>query len=187
MQITLRTPPEIRDQIWKELIRSVHDRHHAWRTPVLSTLSIDGGVNSRTVVLRGANEDENNLWVYTDARSPKVTELRNNNNGFFVFWSPRLHWQLRIKVNIAVLTSGPLVDDLWKKVSQSGAITDYINSSRPGSKLIMNSEPVNTHESNEHYFAVLRADVNEIDWLELSGSRHRRAKITDKSWDWLTP
>jgi pyridoxine/pyridoxamine 5'-phosphate oxidase len=187
MQTTLETPLEIRSQIWKELTRSVHDKHHAWRTPVLSTVSKDGEVNSRTVVLRGANESENYFLIYTDARSSKVSELRNNANGSFVFWSPRLRWQLRVKVRVSIITTGSLINQLWEKVSQSAAISDYTSVLKPGSKLDGSTQSDSIHTSNEHHFAVLKADIGEIDWLELSGSGHRRARIHGASWDWLTP
>lgn len=187
MENYLHTPFEIRNQIWKELTRSVNDKHHAWRTPVLSTASIDAGVNSRTVVLRGANESENHLLIYTDARSTKVSELEKNSQAFVVFWSPRLHWQLRVKVNISIYTTGPLVDHRWERVSQSAAASDYISPSAPGSQLVTDLESVNTDNSSGHHFAVLVAHICEMDWLELSRNGHRRAKIIDNSWDWLTP
>ena len=187
MENYLQTPFEIRSQIWKELTRSVNDKHHAWRTPVLSTVALDEGVNSRTVVLRGAHESENHLLIYTDARSAKVSELEKNSQAFIVFWSPRLHWQLRVKVNISTHTTGPLVDQLWAKVSQSAAASDYISPSAPGTQLVADFESVNTDNSTEHHFAVLVAQIHEMDWLELSRNGHRRAKIIGNSWDWLTP
>lgn len=30
VKVRLETPQEIRHQIWKELGRATHDRHHAW-------------------------------------------------------------------------------------------------------------------------------------------------------------
>ena len=187
METYLQTPPEICSQIWKELIRSVRDKHHAWRTPALSTLSLDGGVNSRTVVLRGVNEIENRLFIYTDARSTKVSELREHSQAIFTFWSPRLHWQLRVKVNISILTTGALFEEMWEKVCHSSAITDYINPSAPGSKLTTATELVVTDKFTENHFVVLIADINEMDWLELSRKGHRRAKIIGDAWEWLTP
>jgi hypothetical protein len=37
------------------------------------------------------------------------------------------------------------------------------------------------------YFAVLRAKLLEMDWLELSRSGHRRAKLSEQTWHWVTP
>jgi hypothetical protein len=38
-----------------------------------------------------------------------------------------------------------------------------------------------------HSFALLRAQVLQMDWLELSRDGHRRAQLSAKTWDWLTP
>ena len=46
---------EIRERVWVELERAVHDRHHEWRTPALATVGKDGSPNARTVVLRHAS------------------------------------------------------------------------------------------------------------------------------------
>jgi hypothetical protein len=38
-----------------------------------------------------------------------------------------------------------------------------------------------------HSFALLRAQVLQMDWLELSRAGHRRAQLAANTWDWLTP
>ena len=187
MQTNLQTPIEIRSQIWKELTRSVHDKHHAWRTPVFSTLSIDGGVSSRTVVLRSVNESAGQLSIYTDSRSSKVLELRANPKSNFVFWNSRLRWQLRVRCEVSILTEGPLVESLWQRVSQSAAVSDYISASAPGSNLVEEGELVMNQKETVNYFTVLICEIKEMDWLELAGKSHRRAKITGESWLWLNP
>ena len=187
MELAPQTPLEIRSQIWRGLSRAVHDKHHSWRTPVLSTLAVDGGVNSRTVVLRGADELASTLMVYTDSRSAKFAELRVNSTALFVFWSQRLHWQLRVKVNVSLLSAGPQVENLWEKVKQSAAAKDYISLSAPGSMLTKSPDSSALPQSNDHHFAVLSAQVEEIDWLELSTNGHRRARFTSTLWEWLTP
>jgi len=55
MKTELETSQEIQDQIWRELSRACKDRHHEWRTPVLSTVNHEGQINARTVVLRAAD------------------------------------------------------------------------------------------------------------------------------------
>ena len=49
---------EIRERVWVELERAVHDRHHEWRTPALATVGKDGSPNARTVVRRHASDRE---------------------------------------------------------------------------------------------------------------------------------
>lgn len=187
MKDRLESPNEIRHQIWKELGRATQDRHHAWRTPVLSTANAEGLVNARTVVLRQVDADAERLQIYTDARSCKVDELESQANALFVFWSARLRWQLRARVLTTVITEGPLVEQLWERVKQSASAGDCLTSEAPGTPIFTNGNAVNPHEEQTPHFALINARVVEIDWLELAGTGHRRARITADNWEWLTP
>lgn len=187
MKTHLETPNEIRQQIWKELSRATQDRRHAWRTPVLATACADGSVNARTVVLRAVNKSEAQLQIFTDARSPKVAEIADESNAVFVFWSARLRWQLRIRVSISALMRGTTVDALWQRVKQSASAGDYLSPSAPGSLLRSDSSVSAEASRKKSHFAVLNAQVIEIDWLELASAGHRRAKVTVDTWEWLTP
>lgn len=206
MQNRLEMPHEIQTQIWKELGRATHDRHHAWRTPVLATNALDGSPDARTVVLRKASPPEVTttantggvLEIYTDGRSPKVDELRQQPRASLVFWSARLSWQLRVKVTVSIQTEGPYVESLWQTVKQTRGSGDYLGLLAPGDALEADSEYVNSasaaNESNPH-FAVLRAEVIELDWLELGRDQHRRARMVGFAgesasslvWEWLQP
>lgn len=187
MKTQLETPQEIRQQIWKELGRATQDRHHAWRTPVLATASADGVVNARTVVLRNVDARACQLQIYTDARSAKLTEITHQPAAHFVFWSSRLRWQLRVRVTITRLTDGPQLESLWERVRQSSSASDYLSPSAPGSPLWSDASLCLEANQKISNFAVLNAQVLELDWLELANAGHRRAKITAETWDWLTP
>ena len=189
MKIHLQTPEEIRPQIWKELGRASLDRHHEWRTPVLASVDPDGLPDARTVVLRQVDALAGQLTFYTDSRSPKVAQLQVQGAAMLVFWSARLSWQLRVRVTCSVITSGPEVEALWQGVKQSAAAGDYLSPLPPGAVLppctgmaVAANAPAPTHS-----FAVLRAQVLQMDWLELSRDGHRRAQLGANTWEWLTP
>ncbi len=186
MKIHLQSPQEIRPQIWKELGRASLDRHHEWRTPVLASTDADGLADARTVVLRQVDAVTGHLEIYTDKRSPKVAQLVSQPLATLVFWSARLSWQLRARVRFSVMTSGPYVESLWQNMKQSPAAGDYLSPAAPGAALPADQLAVDTPNLT-HGFAVLRAQVLEMDWLELSRNGHRRARLTDGNWDWLTP
>lgn len=185
MNERLITPQEIRHQIWKELGRATQDRHHAWRTPVLSTTGADGFANARTVVLRAVDARAHQLRIYTDARSSKVAELSQQPQATFVFWSPRLGWQLRVRASITLHTSGELVDNLWARVKQTPSASDYLSLVAPGQAL-ESREPSESVLPTSH-FAVLNAQVVVMDWLELASTGHRRASLAADTWTWLAP
>ncbi len=223
MNTVLQTPEDIRQHIWKELGRATHDRHHAWRTPVLATATVDAGVNARTVVLRRVDALGQVLEIYTDNRSSKVSELTAQPLACLVFWSPRLRWQLRVHAKWSVQATGVDVASRWQAVRQTRAAGDYMSQIPPGAflpndggktevdiKVNADSDAeidakvnVNldykcdanidtvvdalTQNADENYFTVLRAQVVEIDWLELGREGHRRAKLVEKKWQWLNP
>ena len=192
MKIHLQTPQEIRPQIWKELGRASQDRHHEWRTPVLASTDADGLPDARTVVLRQVDVVDGQLTFYTDRRSPKVPQLQAQAQAVLVFWSARLGWQLRVRVACKVITAGPEVEALWQGVKQSAAAGDYLSPLPPGAVLTKDSSMTPNAETANglapaHHFAVLRAQVLQMDWLELSREGHRRAQLSATTWAWLTP
>jgi pyridoxamine 5'-phosphate oxidase len=191
MKILLQTPEDIRPQIWKELGRASLDRHHEWRTPVLACTDADGLPDARTVVLRQVDAQAGQLTFYTDSRSPKVAQLQAQAAAMLVFWSARLSWQLRVRVTCSVITAGPEVESLWQGLKQSPAAGDYLSPRPPGAVLPPGSGMADAAKANApaptHSFALLRAQVLQMDWLELSRQGHRRAQLCADTWDWLTP
>lgn len=180
------TEPEIRQRTWTELERAVHDRHHEWRTPVLASVDEAGAPNARTVVLRQADAALQNLQFYTDRRSPKVAELIRQPSAVLVFWSKRLNWQLRVRVAVQVLTTGPQVDAVWARVSQSAAAGDYLSLEAPGAAIHVRQTAPDT-ATGLHHLAILVAQVQAMDWLELRRDGHRRAVLGANTWEWRVP
>jgi hypothetical protein len=170
-------------RIWLELQRAAQDRHHDWRTPVLTSVDAQGVPQARTVVLREVNTVTRALTFYTDSRSPKVAELQAAPQSALVFWSKRLSWQLRVSARVRVDTTGPLLDAAWSRVSQSAAAGDYLSATAPGSPLHLQG----TAPDRQHNMAILIAQVDVMDWLELARSGHRRALLTPDRAEWRVP
>lgn len=187
MKEQLTTPQEIRDQIWKELRRATQDRHHEWRTPVFATSGLSSAVNARTVVLRAVDSKANKLQIYTDARSSKASEIVIQQQAIFVFWSSKLNWQLKVQVKATLVTSGPQIQQTWAQVKQTASAKDYLSSFAPGTSVISYYQTGEQDQSNSSHFALVNAEIVDMDWLELARSGHRRAKISHDSWDWLVP
>lgn len=138
------------------------------------------------MVLRYADASVGRIAFYTDSRSPKVAELMAMPHASFVFWSKRLSWQLRVRAQIAVQTSGPQVDEVWARMRQSPAAGDYLAAAAPGAVLSDASVP-QAPAGLRHYLAIVVAQTLEIDWLELARTGHRRAVLTDTSFEWRVP
>jgi pyridoxamine 5'-phosphate oxidase len=178
-------------RLWQELTRAPHDRHHEWRTPVLATQGIDqSGPQARTVVLRHADAPLWALRVYTDARSPKCSELVAQPLAQLTFWSKRLNWQLRVSALATVEFEGEQVNAAWERVRQSHASADYLSALPPGHvQSSIKAPEKNTADSlREHHLAILNFKVSSMDWLALSKDGHRRARLTPAGeLEWLVP
>ena len=186
VETPLQTEQEIRQRIWAELQRAVNDRHHEWRTPVLATVGTDGLPEARTVVLRQAQASSASIVFYTDSRSPKVAELMATPHASLVFWSKRLSWQLRVRAHVLVRTSGPEVDEVWKRMCQSPAAGDYLAATAPGAALPAASAPP-VPAGLQHHLTIVNMQVLAMDWLELARTGHRRAALTATSFEWRVP
>jgi len=172
--------------LWDELHNATTERGHAWRTPVLATLGLEGAPQARTVVLRAADAARGELRVFTDRRSPKVAELAAQPVATLVFWSEALQWQLRASVTVTVVLEGPEVDATWARVARSASAGDYLTPTPPGHAL----EPSATEAGlapGDHRLALLVMQVRCLDWLALARTGHRRARIEGGALTWLVP
>jgi pyridoxamine 5'-phosphate oxidase len=145
------TPDDIAAAVWRELGRAVHDKGHAWRTPVLATVDETLAADARTVVLREVDAASKSLRFYTDAQSPKARQIAAHPIGTLVMWSASLRWQLRCRVRLTIAEDAAR----WEAIKDSPAARDY-----PSGR-----------------FAVVTAAVEQIDWLELSTEGHRHATL----------
>lgn len=172
-------------EVWVQLAAAVNDRSHAWRTPVLATT--DGSTaDARTVILREADPLTQQLRVFSDERSPKVAQLLSHPVGTLVMWSPVLAWQLRCRVQLTLEDDGLAVSSRWARVKLSPAAQDYLSPQAPGAPLSAAAAP--SHEAVARTnFAVINAQVQSIDWLELHPDGHRRAVFEGTVGRWVQP
>jgi Pyridoxamine-phosphate oxidase len=177
---------EIEAAVWRELAQAVRDRAHPWRLAVLATA--DGeGADARTVVLRDLDEPARTLLVYTDPRSPKARQLADHPLGTLVVWSPRLSWQLRLRVRLELHTTGLAVSSRWAQLKMTPAAQDYLSPLPPGSPLGSGMAPAPPERASREHFAVLTAEVLALDWLELHALGHRRAVFDAAGARWVAP
>lgn len=174
---------QLESRVWTELVRAAVDRHHEWRTPVLASVDADGAPQARTVVLRRVDPLPRVLEVFTDRRTPKVAQLQAAAQAVVVFWSNRLHWQLRVQARAEVLVDGPAVAQAWARLAQGPSAADYLAPRAPGTPL--SAEAGETDDG--HHLAVLRFEVFSLDWLALRREGHRRARIDAAGAIWVEP
>lgn len=173
----------LRERLWLELARATQDRAHGWRTPVLATRDGDE-VDARTLILREVDAATQTLTSYTDARSPKVAQIKAHPHGTLVAWCPALQWQLRLRLRLQVELDGLAVSSRWARLALRPQAQDYLSPLPPGAPLPAAAPP--PREARGH-FALLRAEVLAMDWLGLRAGGHRRARFDADGARWITP
>ena len=193
--------PEIFEDIKKNLTRGVKDRKHAFHTPVFSNIDSEGGIDSRVVVLRKFDPSSMTLNFHTDFRSPKVPNLKKNNSSQFVFYDHKLKIQMRIKTTSILNNQNKIAKEKWDKtrlLSRKCYLTEkepssFTSSPEDGIPEHLTGKEPDFEESEKGFknFTVVENKVNEIDWLYLEISGHRRLKLIFKNekpeYRWLIP
>ena len=173
----------IETSLWQELQSAARQPGHEWRTMALGTVAGDEA-QVRTVVLRDVDATAHELIFFTDARSPKVAQMRSRPIGTLLCWSSRISWQLRLRVALDVQTAGLKVSSRWAGLKLTPAAQDYLSPLPPGSPVADRFEP---ERASRSHFAVVGARVLSIDWLELHADGHRRAHFGPDGAQWLQP
>lgn len=178
----IATLPQIEQACWQGLGAAAASSEHEWRYLVLATVG-DARADARIIVLREVDADARRLIYFTDSRSPKVEQMRTQPAATLVAWSPSRLWQLRLEVQCAVLTDGLEVSSRWARMKLSPSASDYLSPLPPGAALGHHVPDRSTREN----FAVVTAQVESIDWLELHAEGQRRARFDAQGARWLQP
>jgi pyridoxamine 5'-phosphate oxidase len=192
---------EIFEDIKRNLTRGVKDRKHTFHTPVFSNINNENSIESRVVVLRQFYSQNMVLNFHTDVRSPKVTSLKKNNNSLFVFYDHKLKIQLRIKTISIINNQNTIAEEMWEKTKLFSRKC-YLTEKAPSSVTSLPEDGIDENlkgkeptleESEKGYknFTVVQNKIQQIDWLYLAASGHRRLKVILKdkipSFEWIIP
>ena len=185
MATRLDSLSSIEAEVWTQLADCVGSKTHGWRTPVLAT--VDGeAADARVVVLREVDARLKQLLIYSDERAGKVAQLLKNSRGTLVMWCPELGWQLRCRVNLELEMSGLSSSSRWARIKLTPAAQDYLSPLPPGA-LLAGAPYAGSSAVARGNFAVISADVEAIDWLELHREGHRRAIFDAQGARWVQP
>lgn len=168
-------------ETWKELECGIKVQGHPFRVCSLATHDPQGGVRQRIVILREITEQKS-LLFYTDIRSGKINQIRNNSEASALFYNPTNHLQIFIYGKMEIHCDDEIWEDHFVKIDGK-AINDY-NTKFPPGKMIKN--PVEIIRTNDLNFAVLELIPDKIEYLKLKAELNRlRAlfKKTENEWE----
>ena len=192
---------EIFEDIKRNLTRGVKDRKHTFHTPVFCNVDNENSIESRVVVLRQFDSPNMVLNFHTDFRSPKILGLQQNNNSLLVFYDHKLKIQLRIKTTSIINNQNKVTQEMWEQTklfSRKCYLTEKAPSSstdlpEDGIDQSLGGREPTLEESERGYknFTVVQNQIQQIDWLYLAASGHRRLKIILEkqipSFQWIIP
>lgn len=186
----------VRDDFIRRLERAATDRHLPMHLATLATSDAD----ARVLVLRAFDAEDWNLRFHTDNRSPKCDVIRADPRVGVLFYDRSAKVQIRIKGVARIETEGPIADAAWE-AGTNFARRCYLGegpgtrSTQMTSGLPPQFEGIEPTEEElvpaRPNFAVIIADMQEVDWFFLSHAGHRRAQFTlaDGAWQgrWVAP
>lgn len=176
----------LQKEIWQKLQTVPAGENSAWRVAWVASHEEASGPQLRQMVLREVSVERRELVFFTDPRTPKWAQLRNN-RATVGFWSPEDKQQLRCS-GMSRLHENDEIAARHRATLPSHSAGDYAALRTPGSTL---AAPEQGQETGENWhFGVLVVVVDELDWLALSRSGHQRAKFHWQStWQgqWVQP
>lgn len=181
------------NDIIKTLRRAVFDKKHPFHFPVLGTINKDFPA-LRNVVLRDFQELPPTLFFHTDYRSPKITEIQENNNVSFWFYNPKHRLQLRVKAKASIHSKNKIAKLFWHKCS-ANSIKNYAGKLPPSIKTAEyinnlpeqfsgNVEKLSDIPEAFENFALVSCEVLSIDALLLGRTKHIRKFFTFENGEW---
>ena len=168
---------QIFDDCKKQLKAALKYKKHAFRFFTLATRNLNGDSNLRTVVLRDFDAEQLQFTIFTDARSKKVKELKENSNAQFLFYDSKRMIQLIFSVKMIEID----YDDSIYNSLPDASKKDYSSVQTPGSK-IKGPDQVSYDDSKKHFIKINFISLS-LEYLRLKRPNHIRAVFdSKKSW-----
>jgi general stress protein 26 len=174
----------IRDEVWERLAAAVDDPGAPLRLFAVATKDDVGKPDVRILTLTGVVSERGALWFHSDRRSKKIEQILKCPDMAAVVYDWREGIQLRIQGQASLHNDDSIVDLQWGRLDSMVQYA-YGLSQQPGEPLA-NTSPC--HPRHPHVgaadqirgranFVVIEFLVDAIDWLQLSDSGDRRARL----------
>lgn len=163
----------------RELINGYAKKGHPFRYFSLATVH-NGIPRQRTVVLRKLRDDFT-FVIYTDSRSQKVYDIKNDETVSALFYHPKKLMQIRVDGHAKLITDKAVLNDYWKYINENSK-KDYTTYLKPGS-FIKNPDEV-SYNLESHNFCVIHIVPDTIEYLQLKRPNHLRILFSKQNNEW---
>ena len=180
-------------EVKNQLTRAASDKNHKMRFFSVSTLDMDtNSISNRMVVLRKFFNDWK-VRFYTDFRTQKVLELKQNPQTSLLFWDSAKNIQIRMKATSIIYHNDDVSKQEWTHV-QGEAQKSYNSPLKPGSPVTTPDEAYQwTDEFNDEYYTVIDCIPFSLQILQLNRQENLSLKFSrtnpDEKWEggWIVP
>ena len=159
--------------LFKELELATVERKHPFRFCYLATTEVDNVPAQRTVVLRNVLPS-NEMLIYTDYRSSKLQEIKQQPQVSILFYHPIKQLQVRFQATAKIHHQDTRCLVAWNKLNDHNK-KDYQIELPPGSDLPNIYEDLGRNpEFGSNFFSIISLTPINIDILQLSRMGHKR-------------
>ncbi len=171
------------NDLFKDLDRITVEGKHPFRLCYLATTEVDNVPALRSVLVRRILPS-GEILIFTDYRSPKVQEIKQQNHVALLFYDPHQKLQIRLQGLATIHHQDALCLREWSKLSDQNK-KDYQTTLPPGSDLPFD-ELTSTHDPSlgSNFFSMISLKPLNIDVLQLRPNGHQRlvGKYENREW-----
>ncbi|MEM6711932.1 MAG: pyridoxamine 5'-phosphate oxidase family protein [Pseudomonadota bacterium] len=187
------------DAMWRHALklitRGVKDRRSPMHLLTVATIGLDGSPQVRSVVNRGYDPETRDLRFHTDARSPKLREIKADPRVAVQLYDAKAKIQLRLDTHATAHETGSLRNKAWE-ATRPFSRECYRVEVAPGAAVAGPQDIAfaSDDDPDEGFdnFVPVTLRIHAMECLYLAHQGHRRSRV---SWDdtgnvtatWLVP
>tara|TARA_X000000950_G_C13676472_1_gene562129 strand:+ start:23 stop:607 length:585 start_codon:yes stop_codon:yes gene_type:complete len=164
-------------KIWNLLAQGVVNKKSKFHTPTISTIN-GNAINSRTIILRKVDNKTKMLFFYSDSRSRKVLNIKQNNNVTVHLYEPRFKLQVQLYGNANIENKTEKTKGIWNNLNNFSK-KNYLSELSPGEK-INSLDDLKYNADNEeafYNFSLIKFKVSKLECLQLSDIKNIRVEF----------
>ena len=161
------------DLVMEHFTAAEVDQSHPFKLINLATQGAYPEV--RTVVLREIDHDRH-IWIYSDSRTPKVSQIRKNQNISILAYHPISRIQVRMRGKARLYITGEKYAQARQGIQHS--LGDYNSLYPPGTDMVVDKKSSYVH------FILIELIPTDWDILQLSDEGYFRAKYVNINEQW---
>ena len=164
-------------KIWDLLAQGVVNKKSKFHTPTISTVN-GNAISSRTIILRKVDSKTKMLFFYSDSRSRKVLNIKQNNNVTVHLYEPRFKLQVQLYGYANIENKTEKTKGIWNSLSNFSK-KNYLSKLSPGER-INSLDDLSYNADNEqafYNFSLINFKVSKLECLQLSDIKNIRAEF----------